>query len=450
MGTDYDIFVLGDGLDAAAIARDAAGRGARVGLASPGDPGAVAPMIDGRLLAGGLGVTGRAALRDLKVQRAETRTLLSIAAPFLAQSRVVTPLRRHRLKTRVRRGAAQVVDWLAGPPFGSPRRHRLVAEGTRAGLRGRFKQAIEAEGHLFDAGRLAALMLMDAAARGADLFPRTEASAVADDATWRIRLAGPTPREVTTRALVRIEPGTEREVVVVARSRFPHPAILRLTEVGRAPVYIAPWGPGTCVIGPFHLGGTGPVTGSEAAEAVAAVSGCLAEPIFADQVPGVWATSFGGADTLDGTDLRVAPSRPSEVRARAEGAIDRLASGLGLRPAWTATVPLPGAQPTEGPAGAEGLHARYPFLDAVWARRLWHSYGHRAVDLLGDATRAADLGRAFGATLTEREVGWLIETEFAETAEDILHHRTRLGASLSAAETQALDAWMRDAQGRAA
>ncbi|MEM9428353.1 MAG: glycerol-3-phosphate dehydrogenase C-terminal domain-containing protein [Pseudomonadota bacterium] len=438
-------------MDAAAVARDAAGRGARVGLASPGDPGAVSPMIDDRFLAGGLGVTGRSDQRTLKCQRAELRTLLSVWAPFLAQARVVTPLRRNRLKTRARRATAQVADWLAGPPFAHPHRHRLVAEGTRAGLRGRFKQAIEAKGHLFDAGRLAALMLRDAAARGADILPRTEASAVARDGTWQIRLAGPTPREVTSRALVRIETGTDREIVVVARSRFAHPAILRLTEVGHAPVYIAPWGPGTCVIGPFHPGGTGTVTGSEAAEAVAAVSGCLAEPIFADQVPGVWAACFGGADMLEGTELRVAPSRPSEVRARAEGAIDRLADTLGLRPAWTATVPLPGAMPIDdGPAEAEGLRARYPFLDMGWARRLWHSYGHRAVELLGDATRAADLGRAFGATLTEREVGLLIETEFAETAEDVLHHRTRLGASLSAAEMQALDVWMRDAHGRAA
>ena len=38
-----------------------------------------------------------------------------------------------------------------------------------------------------------------------------------------------------------------------------------------------------------------------------------------------------------------------------------------------------------------------------------------------------DLGRDFGAGLSEREVDYLIEQEWAETADDILWRRSKLG-----------------------
>ncbi len=54
----------------------------------------------------------------------------------------------------------------------------------------------------------------------------------------------------------------------------------------------------------------------------------------------------------------------------------------------------------------------------------------------------ADLGRAFGATLTEAEVRWLITREFARTAADVVWRRTKLGLRMSAEEIAALDAFM--------
>jgi glycerol-3-phosphate dehydrogenase len=54
----------------------------------------------------------------------------------------------------------------------------------------------------------------------------------------------------------------------------------------------------------------------------------------------------------------------------------------------------------------------------------------------------ADLGRAFGATLTEREVDYLMAQEWARNAEDLVWRRSKLGLQMSAAEIAALDAWM--------
>jgi glycerol-3-phosphate dehydrogenase len=62
--------------------------------------------------------------------------------------------------------------------------------------------------------------------------------------------------------------------------------------------------------------------------------------------------------------------------------------------------------------------------------------------MLGNATSMADLGQCFGATLTEREVRYLMAEEWALTAEDIVWRRSKLGLRLSRQEIAALEAWI--------
>jgi glycerol-3-phosphate dehydrogenase len=52
------------------------------------------------------------------------------------------------------------------------------------------------------------------------------------------------------------------------------------------------------------------------------------------------------------------------------------------------------------------------------------------------------LGRSFGADLTEREVVFLMEREWAETAADIAWRRSKLGLRLTPAELAELGDWM--------
>lgn len=81
------------------------------------------------------------------------------------------------------------------------------------------------------------------------------------------------------------------------------------------------------------------------------------------------------------------------------------------------------------------LRAGFAFLDARQALRLVQTLWHRRAALMLDGARSmADLGRDFGAGLTETEVNWLIENEFARTAQDILWRRTKLGLHMN--ETQ--------------
>jgi glycerol-3-phosphate dehydrogenase len=143
--------------------------------------------------------------------------------------------------------------------------------------------------------------------------------------------------------------------------------------------------------------------------------------------------------------LNIFGGKITTYRRLAESAMDKIGEHLTLsKGKWTAGVPLPGG---DFPVDAvdrlvTDLHSRFPFLSDFWAKRLVRAYGTEAADVLGDAAQAADLGRDFGATLTEAEVNWLITHEYARTAEDVIWRRNKLGLRLTKEQTRALDDWM--------
>ena len=112
---------------------------------------------------------------------------------------------------------------------------------------------------------------------------------------------------------------------------------------------------------------------------------------------------------------------------------------------WTAGISLPGGDfPLDGViALIRSLRKNYPFLDEAWARRLIRAYGSEARIILGDAKSTEDLGRKFAATLTEREIVWLMEKEYARTAEDVVWRRSRSGLRMTQAEIGELETWMK-------
>jgi glycerol-3-phosphate dehydrogenase len=148
--------------------------------------------------------------------------------------------------------------------------------------------------------------------------------------------------------------------------------------------------------------------------------------------------------------LSIIGGKITTYRRLAEAVLERLAEHLpprqGLAAGWTGATPLPGGEfePDELPALTQRLARSNPFLSGAHAARLIRAYGARAARVLGKARTAADLGRHFGATLTEAEVRYLIGQEWAATAEDVLWRRSKLGLHLSREEAAALDAWMRE------
>jgi glycerol-3-phosphate dehydrogenase len=98
-------------------------------------------------------------------------------------------------------------------------------------------------------------------------------------------------------------------------------------------------------------------------------------------------------------------------------------------------------------ARIDELQRRYSFLKPQHVRRLFRAYGTLTAEVLGDARFAADLGRSFG-TLTEREIEYLKREEWAQTADDILWRRSKLGLHLSRSEQDDLHEFMQPAPAR--
>ncbi len=153
-------------------------------------------------------------------------------------------------------------------------------------------------------------------------------------------------------------------------------------------------------------------------------------------------------DTSGAPLLNIFGGKITTYRKLAEEALDKLATALPMSGGWTHSSPLPGGDfPHDGmPALLADVQRDYPFLPKDLAARLLRAYGTDVWPLLGAAKTMADLGRDFGAGLTEAELRWLIAHEFALTAEDVIWRRSKLGLRMSSAEVATLDKAMIEMQ----
>lgn len=489
---DFDLFVIGGGINGCGIARDAAGRGLRVGLAEQGDLAGATSSASTKLFHGGLRYLEFYEFRLVREALKERETLLTAMPHISWPLRFVLPYHAGLRPAWLLRLGLFIYDHLGGRKIlPATRTVDLTRDHVGRPLKDIYRRAFEYSDCWVDDARLVVLNARDAAARGADIRTRTRvARATRADGVWRIVLeAEGDERVVTSRALVNAAGPWVAQVISGALGlesreqvrlvRGSHIVTPRLFEHDRA--YIFQGGDGRIVFAipyehDFTLIGTTDCdhagdaadprcTDEEADYLRAAASEYFARPIEAKQV--VW--TFSGVRPLydDGAKSATAATREyvlsldapgngpvllnvfggkiTTYRRLAEAALAKLGPHLGetARP-WTARVSLPGGDfPHDGfDKLTMDLRAAYPFLDHVWARRLARAYGTEAWEVLGDARTAGDLGQRFGSDLTEVEVAWLMDREWAVGPADVLWRRSKLGLRFGNAEVAALGAWM--------
>ena len=357
-------------------------------------------------------------------------------------------------------------------------------------LNPKFTDAFEYSDCWVDDSRLVVLNAVDAVARGAQVMVRTRVTHAAREGyLWRVvtegeggrrehlaralvNAAGPWVAEVMGGALgVRSGEGVRlvRGSHIVTRRLFDHDrAYFFQGEDGRI-VFAIPYEQDFTLIGTTDLDHAGDpaaavCTEEEQAYLCAFASKYFARPILREQI--VWTYSGvrplydDGAksatqatrdyvlslDKAEGAPLlNVFGGKITTYRRLAEAALAKLAPGLGgMAGNWTARVPLPGGDFAHDGLAAltDALRADFPFLTLEWAARLVHAYGTEARTLLGTAKTAADLGRDFGASLTEAEVRWMMRREFARGPDDVLWRRSKLGLRLAPEQVAALAGFM--------
>jgi len=368
----------------------------------------------------------------------------------------------------------------------------LARDPVGAPLQDRFTTAYEYSDCWVEDSRLVVLNARDAETRGVRIMTRTKVmSATAKDGLWTVALkdqATGETREQQARMLVNAGGPWVQDVIrntirvnatervrlvrgshIVTRKLFDHDKCYFFQgEDGRI-IFAIPYETDFTLIGTTEsehadLAVKPECTADEAAYLCKFASAYFKKPVTVDDV--VW--SYSGVRPLydDGASSATAATRDyvlklnesaeapllnvfggkiTTYRRLAEHAMDKIAPFFpGLPAAWTAGVALPGGDfPVDGVAALiADLQGEYGFLDARWARRLVRAYGTEAAEMLGDASSAADLGVDFGADLYEREVRWLMEREYARTAEDVVWRRSKLGLRLTADQIAALDSWM--------
>ncbi|MEL6449913.1 MAG: glycerol-3-phosphate dehydrogenase [Pseudomonadota bacterium] len=515
MTPDFDLLIIGGGINGCGIARDAAGRGLSVGLVEMNDLGWATSASSTKLFHGGLRYLEYFEFRLVREALIEREVLLKAMPHISWPMRFVLPYHRSMrfdATTPTSKLLSTVMPWMRGRrpawlirlglflydhlggrevlPGTTSVDLRKAPEG--AALNPKFERAFEYSDCWVEDSRLVVLNARDAEARGATILSREKVvSADVVDGLWTVvtedaetgarssrsakmvvNAAGPWVGDVlrgtlksNSQAGVRLVRGSH----IVTERLFDHDKCYFFQGTDGRIIFAIPYETDFTLIGTTDAEHTDPsvkpeCTLEERDYLIDFINQYLATPIDASDV--VW--TYAGVRPLydDGADSATAATRDyvlkldsgrgapalnvfggkiTTYRCLAESALEEIATVLpGVTDPWTAGVALPGGDfPVDGvPALIADLRARHPYLDARWATRLIRAYGTEAVQLLGDSTSVADLGQDFGATLTAREVTWLMDHEYAQTADDVVWRRSKLGLRMRPEQIAELDAWM--------
>jgi glycerol-3-phosphate dehydrogenase len=490
-GETFDLAVIGGGVNGCGIARDAAGRGARVVLFEQGDLASATSSASTKLIHGGLRYLEHYEFRLVREALMEREVMLRLAPHIVWPLRFVLPHHRGLRPWWMLRLGLVLYDNLGG-------RDRLPGTSTvdltrdAAGepLKPLFTRGFEYSDCWVEDSRLVVLNARDAAERGAEVHTRSRVvSAQREGDGWAVtaecagghrltakakvlvNAAGPWVSQVLTGVVRANTPASVRLVQgshIVVPKLYTHDRCYIFQNADGRIIFAIPYERDFTLIGTTdqdYKGDPGAVraTEGEIAYLCAAASEYFKAPVTPPDV--VWSYSGvrplydDGASkaqeatrdyvlTLDAPEggaamLSVFGGKITTYRRLAEAAMDKLQGHLpaASRPRWTATAALPGGDfPVDGyEAEVSSISRSNPWLEPGLARRLVRAYGTRAQRIVSGARSMAGLGRRFGADLTEREVDYLVDQEWARTAEDILWRRSKLGLRFSAEESAALD-----------
>jgi glycerol-3-phosphate dehydrogenase len=477
--SSYDLLIVGGGINGAGIARDAAGRGLSVLLVEKDDLAGATSSSSSKLIHGGLRYLEHYEFRLVAEALAEREVLLKVAAHLVWPARFVMPhVPELRPRWMIRAGLFLYDHLSRRASLPGSKAIRLDAAPYNAGLKPQLKHGFIYSDCRVDDARLVVANAMDARELGAVILTRTECiSAKRENDLWRAKLsngeavgaravvnaAGPWVKTVLNAHLsqpsrdeVRLVKGSH--IVLPRLYEGEHAFILQNDD--RRVVFMIPYGDLHTLVGttdiPVAGGYVQPEAAAEEVEYMCrAVNRYLARPARPQDV--VWkyagvrplyddGTADPSAVTRDYTlrvdhDAGAAPvlsvfgGKITTYRRLAEHAMDKLAPYFpGLKAPWTHRTPLSGSDFGGVPRveARDAFFGGHPHIPEATLRPIFRRHGAHAQAVIGDG----DLGEDFGAGLTERELRYFVEREWAQTAEDVLWRRTKAGLLMTQAQRE--------------
>jgi glycerol-3-phosphate dehydrogenase len=483
-----DLLIIGGGINGAGIARDAAGRGLKVALVEQGDLASATSSASTKLIHGGLRYLEQFELRLVRESLIERERLLGIAPHLISPMDFVLPyVDGLRPRWQIRMGLF-LYDHLGGRrQLPASRALKLAKSAYGKPLRPHIRHGFMYSDCWVDDSRLVILNAIDAAQRGATILPRTKfIGARMDQSHWVatcIDQVTQESREFRARAIVNaagpwVEKvleqfvGSKHELharlvkgshIVVSRLYEGEQAFLLQHSDGRV-VFTIPFEQHFTLIGTTDMAFEGDphsaaITAEEAAYLCETTNRYFRRMLAPEDV--LW--SYAGVRPLVEDEaksvsrvtrdyklhlvhddqgaplLSVFGGKITTYRRLAEHALEKLQSHLNFQsPDWTDASELPGGDLPRGDFDGflDQARARWPFLPESMAVRMAHAYGTRMERVLHTAQKLEDLGRDYGGYLTQAEVTYLREHEWAREPEDFLWRRTKCGLHMSAEQRE--------------
>jgi glycerol-3-phosphate dehydrogenase len=493
---DYDLLVVGGGINGTGIARDAVGRGLSVLLVEKDDLASHTSSASTKLIHGGLRYLEYYEFRLVREALFERERLWGMAPHIIWPLRFVLPQTNSPRPAWLVRLGLFLYDHLGG-------RKKLPATATidlgrdpvGASLKPGNPKAFVYSDCWVEDSRLVVLNARDAADRGATILTRTRlTNAVRIDGGWRASIEGDGAkgdgaRQITARALVNAagpwvadvlgkvpDARRDRGVRLIKGSHIVVPRIYEgdhaflLQNPDRRVIFAIPYEGAFTLIGTTDEAWEG-APGKSAIDAGEIAYLCESasryfktqvspadvrwtysgiRPLYDDHAANASAVTRDYVLDVDGGEgrapmLSVFGGKITTYRKLAEHALGDLQPFFpGVDGAWTAGAVLPGGDMPDAhfERFLAELSRRHPALPVPLLRRLARAYGTRADRILGDVKTTGDLGQDFGAGLHAREIDYLIEQEWARTAEDILYRRSKLGLHVPEGAAAAITAYI--------
>ena len=481
---NYDLAIIGGGINGCAIAREAALNGWSVLLVEKDDLASHTSSASTKLIHGGLRYLETYEFKLVHEALQERKRLLAAAPHLIHPARFVLPQENAVRPWWMVRAGLLLYDALAG--FGNLDWSRSLRKSDTE-----FRTPLKRPGSGFvysdctvDDARLTIMNAVDAASGGAEIRTRTAlVSARRDAQSWTLALSDGTG--VTAKVLVnaagpwlvdvekRLGQAARNSIKLVKGSHIVVPSLFEgqhaymLQQADRRIVFAIPWVGGTTMVGTTEETVPTPespaISDAEIDYLLNAANDAFARqssrsdirhtwagvrPLFDDGAEDARTTTRDyvlEVDTGAATLLNVLGGKITTARYLAEDAIARLGKATGRRTLRvTRERPFPGGDlPGSFTDAVRDAQARWPFLGDARAERMVRAYGADLAHLLDGARDASAMGGDFGHGLTRVEVDWLIEREWARTADDILWRRSKLGLAFDEKQKETLEEYVR-------
>lgn len=487
----YDLLVIGGGINGAGIARDAAGRGAKVLLCEKDDLASHTSSASTKLVHGGLRYLEHYEFRLVRESLIERERLLGMAPHIIWPLRFVLPHDKGLRPAWLLRLGLFMYDYIGGRKILPPTKTvDLRAPPHGDVLEQRLVKGFEYSDCWVEDSRLVVLNAVDAQTRGADIRTRTECTGLRREGDlWHAELIGKdgTAESVTARAVVNAAGPWVDAVLGRAKPDNAHNN-LRLVK-GSHLVFPKLYDGDHCYIfqnkddrivfaipyeGEFTLVGTTDqafegdpngidISDEESAYICDAINEYLAtevtpegavwsyagvRPLYDDQSADNSTVTRDYVFELDAPAgsapiLSIFGGKITTYRKLAEHALHKLSKlGVVSDTAWTDGATLPGGDISGSfDAFLADMQHKHAWCPPDIMRRWCRAYGSLTPSLIGDADSWAAMGQDFGAGLTQREAHFLINLEFVCTADDILWRRSKLGLHMTAEQRAGLADW---------